>query len=106
VSNVARLINPDLDEGANGNIRNLEMAIVRAAIRTKIEHGYGRPNRAAAKAIAEKYHMCSATVIKFAYGDTRTPSTWTIKSMSREANFQVVLVPLDAILPTGSVQLE
>ena len=103
---VVRLINPTFDEGVDDNVRDLQMAIVRAEIRKRIEDQHGRANWSKARDIGAKYYMCAATVIKFAYGETLKPSSWTIRCMSREAGFQLVLVPIEAALPTGSVQLK
>lgn len=102
MSNVVRLINPTLDEGQSGNVRNLEIAIIRGLIRKMIEGPDGRPVRRKAEMIATKYSMCAATVIKFAYGETSTPSTWTNNSMAQEAGFKLVLIPIDTPLPVGS----
>gem|GEM_PF-5917026 len=78
-------INPDLDEGTYDE-RASKAFDVRAAIRGLIENSDGSVNSKALADVAERNFMAKQTVERFAYGNTKKPSNFTLKRMGMEAD--------------------
>lgn len=102
-----KTINPNLDEGQTGDPKALQLADTRAIIRKKIEGPDGSPSWTKARDMGQTMvpTMAAATIVRFATGETVKPSAWTIKKLSQEADFKLMLVPAGAIAPPGSFEI-
>ena len=100
-------LNQTLDEGQTGDPKALALADTRAIIRKKIEGPDGRPSWTKARDMGQTMvpTMAAATIVRFATGETVRPSAWTIKKLSQEANYRLMLVPADAVAPSGSFEI-
>jgi hypothetical protein len=99
--------NQTLDEGQNGNPKELDLANIRGAIHNQITDGNGLINRKKAKAIGDSLvpTMAASTIMKFANGDTPTPSAWTIRMMTMQADYVLFALPRGANVPEGAIKL-
>ncbi len=97
-------INQDLDESSDP--RATKMADTRAAVRKLIEDQYGLVSWVKARDLGAQYYICAQTVIKFATGETRKPSSYTMFCMEKSVGYGLARVPLDTKLPKGASWLE
>lgn len=99
-------INPDMEEGLALDPKVIQMADIRAKIRKLIEDTYGRADRYKAHALGQSQipTMAAVTIINFAYGKTKRPSTWTIDTLAKVVGFEIIAVPTGTIVP-GAVRL-
>ena len=97
-------INPNLDEGLSGDPKAMELAQLRAMIRKMIE-GTGISIWSAADKLGRDQlpTMAASTILNFAYGKTKRPSTWTIKILSAVAGYQMMMVPVGTVVVGGIV---
>lgn len=101
------LINPNLDEGLSGDLKALKLAHMRAEIRKLIEGPGGRADWSKANEIGKTQvpTMAASTIIRFAYGDTIQPSTWTIRILSGVIGYEMIFVRKGTIIPE-SIKLD
>jgi hypothetical protein len=87
--------------------RHVELEFIRLEILQQIAGPDGRPvwSKANKMARAQIPTMCAATVINFATGETKRPSTWTIKCMTRQADMRLVAIPASWKLRKGMFEL-
>ncbi len=99
-------INPDQDEGLTQDPKTIKMADLRAKIRKLIEDSYGRADwyKAHTMGQAQIPTMAAVTIINFAYGKTKRPSTWTIDTLAKVVGFEIIAVPKGTIVP-GAMKL-
>ena len=62
---------------------------------------HGNIDRSKAHNLAIQYYMCAQTVIRFATGETKTPSTYTLSCMLKAKGFDLYEGPAGAKLPAG-----
>lgn len=97
-------INPTLDEGLSGDLRAVYIATVRGEIRGMIENHDGSCSWSKANTLArsiEPLPMAAQTVIKFAYGETRRPDSYTIRSLAGVAGLELGFMPKGKRKPKG-----
>ena len=100
-------INPTFDEGLSGDIKALHLATLRAGIRKLIEGpgGYADWSRANKIGKTQIPTMAAVTIINFAYGKTRTPSTWTIRILAEVLGYETIFVLRGTVVP-NAIKLE
>lgn len=93
-------INPDQDEGLALDPKAIQMADLRAKIRKLIEDSYGRADRYKAHELGQSQipTMAAQTIINFAYGVTKRPSTWTIYILAQVVEYEIIAVPKGTIV--------
>ena len=101
-------IHPDRDEGQSGDVKALSLADIRGEILSQITGPHGQVVRAMAQEIGQSLvpTMAAITIIKFATGATPTPSTWTVRMMTRQAGMEIWILPKGAKPPKGAIRLE
>jgi hypothetical protein len=99
--------NQTLDEGQNGNPKELDLANIRGEIHNQITDGNGLISRKKAKEIGDSLIpiMAASTIMKFATGVTPTPSAWTIRMMTIQADYVLYMLPRGANAPEGAIKL-
>ncbi len=100
-------INPNLDEGINGDPKAMHLAEIRSRIRKLIEGtgGYADWSKANELGKMQVPPMAAQTIINFAYGNTLRPAPWTISTLSRVVRYKVLIVPEDVEVP-GSFEFK
>ncbi len=100
-------INQGQDEGQSGDPRALELADIQAKIRKMIAGTRGEVSSHKANGLGKSLvpTMAAVTIINFATGETKRPSTWTIRKLSEVAGYKLVFVPANTPLPDGSIEL-
>jgi len=101
-------IHPNRDEGQSENPRALRLADIRAKIRLQIQDSAGNISRAKAHDMGQSFlpTMAASTVVRFATGETLSPSSWTIRMMTQQAGMDVWLLPQGAAKPAGAIRFE
>ena len=99
-------INPNIDEGLTQDPKAIPMADLRAKIRKLIEGigGYADWSKAHELGQSQIPTMAASTIINFAYGKTKKPSTWTIYILSAVVNIEIIGVPTGTVVP-GAMKL-
>ena len=87
--------------------QHIELELVRQEVYRQIVGPDGQPSWSKADKLARAQipAMCAATVIRFATGETKRPSSWTIKLMTRQADFRLVAQPRSWKVKKGSFEL-
>ena len=100
-------INPDMDEGVTGDLKAQELADLRGRIRKMIEGSGGYPDWSKAQDIGQSQvpTMAASTIINFAYGKTKKPSSWTIRILAAVIGYKVIAVPEGTEVP-GSMRID
>ena len=100
-------IHQDRDEGQTGDPREILIEDVRGAIRILITDTNGSIKWSKAKKLSDSLTQTIApsTIIKFATGETKQPSIWTIRTLSAEAHFVPILLPRGRKMPKGAIKL-
>jgi hypothetical protein len=100
-------IHQDRDEGQSGDSREILIEDIRGAVRVLITNSNGSISWSKAKRLSEKLTqtIAPATIIKFATGETKQPSIWTIRTLSAEVNFVPILLPRKSKMPKGAIKL-
>jgi len=101
-------IHPNRDEGQDGNVKALKLADTRGEILSQITGSYGQVVWTKARDMGQSFlpTMAASTIIKFATGETQTPSTWTVRMMIRQAGHELWVLPKGAKPPEGAYRLE
>ena len=105
-------IHQDRDEGLDGSHRDLALADLRGEIRQLITNQHGMVVWSRAKDIGDLLvpTMSPSTIIKFATGETRSPSNWTIRKMgevARKKKPRIVMIFDDKFVsPDGSIEIQ
>ena len=100
-------INPNLDEGVTGDLKATQLADLRGSIRKMIEGSGGYPNWSKAQDIGQSQipTMAASTIINFAYGKTKKPSSWTIRILAAVIGYEIIAVPEGTIVP-GAMRID
>lgn len=101
-------IHQNRDEGLSGNVKELKLADIRGEILSHITGVSGEVVRKKAHDLGQSLipTMAASTIIKFATGQTPTPSTWTIRKMVEVAGQEIWILPKGAKVPPGAIKLE
>lgn len=101
-------IHPNRDEGQDGNPKAVKLADTRGEILSQITGSAGQVVWAKAHAMGQSFvpTMAAQTIIKFATGQTATPSTWTIRMMVKQAEGEIWVLPRGVTPPKGAYRLE
>ncbi len=99
--------NPNLDEGQSGDVKAMQMADLRGKIRKLIEGSGGYPDWSKAHEIGQSQipTMAASTIINFAYGKTKKPSSWTQRTLAAVTGYKIIGVPTETIVP-GSISID
>ncbi len=100
-------LNQGLDEGQSGDPRALNLADIRAGVRKMIQDSRGELSSYKASELGKSLvpTMAGSTIMKFASGETKAPSSWTIRKLNKVIGRRLISIPEDAILPEGSIEL-
>jgi hypothetical protein len=79
------------------------LADLRALVRKEIEFKSGIINRQKVQSIATAAFVCDQTVINFASGHTRKPSSWTKEHIAEAIGLRVAFVPINTPKLPGEV---